>query len=125
MERKPYLREISLPDPMTLDADGYPFDTRAIRALRTLQFHPDVTFFVGENGSGKSTLLEDIALGLGSPTLSISAVTTGWRPSTRGSGSASSPVPSDGISDFSRGLALRQAARRATSLQRASERGRS
>jgi predicted ATPase len=30
-----------------------------------LQFHADVTFFVGENGAGKSTVLEAIALALG------------------------------------------------------------
>ncbi|HEY9731960.1 MAG TPA: AAA family ATPase [Drouetiella sp.] len=32
-----------------------------------LEFHPDITFFVGENGAGKSTLLEAIAnvLGIG------------------------------------------------------------
>jgi predicted ATPase len=30
-----------------------------------LQFHPDVTFLVGENGTGKSTLIESIALAMG------------------------------------------------------------
>jgi predicted ATPase len=30
-----------------------------------MNFHPDVTFFVGENGSGKSTVLEAIAVALG------------------------------------------------------------
>jgi predicted ATPase len=36
-----------------------------VRELDGLQFHPDVTFFVGENGSGKSTVLEAIALAMG------------------------------------------------------------
>jgi predicted ATPase len=36
-----------------------------IRALETLEFHPSVTFLVGENGSGKSTLLEAIAVACG------------------------------------------------------------
>lgn len=31
----------------------------------SIDFHPNVTFFVGENGSGKSTVLEAIALALG------------------------------------------------------------
>jgi predicted ATPase len=43
---------------------GWPFNLPAIRSLaerERLEFHPAVTFFVGENGSGKSTLLEAIA----------------------------------------------------------------
>lgn len=42
----------------------FPFTVPSIRALADmdrLEFHPKVTFFVGENGSGKSTLLEAIA----------------------------------------------------------------
>lgn len=45
--------------------DCYPFCLPAIRSLETVDFHPNVTFFVGENGSGKSTLLESIAVSLG------------------------------------------------------------
>lgn len=30
-----------------------------------MEFHPHVTFFVGENGSGKSTLLEGLAVNMG------------------------------------------------------------
>lgn len=45
--------------------DRYPFCLPAVRALDQLDFHPKVTFFVGENGSGKSTLLEAIAVALG------------------------------------------------------------
>ncbi|WP_318460481.1 AAA family ATPase [Photobacterium leiognathi] len=30
-----------------------------------IEFHPDVTFFVGENGAGKSTLIEAIAVAMG------------------------------------------------------------
>ena len=36
-----------------------------MRHLDGLDFHPQVTFLVGENGSGKSTLLEAIAICLG------------------------------------------------------------
>jgi predicted ATPase len=45
--------------------DEYPFSIPAIRHLTRLDFHPAVTFFIGENGSGKSTLLEAIAVRAG------------------------------------------------------------
>lgn len=45
--------------------DRYPFSLPAVRSLERVDFHPKVTFFVGENGSGKSTLLEGIAVSLG------------------------------------------------------------
>lgn len=43
----------------------YPFCLTAIKKLSTLEFHPKVTFFVGENGTGKSTILEAIAVACG------------------------------------------------------------
>jgi predicted ATPase len=43
----------------------YPFRLPVVRGLKTLDFHPKVTFIVGENGSGKSTLLEALAIGMG------------------------------------------------------------
>ena len=43
----------------------YPFDLSAVQSLNCLEFHPKVTYFVGENGMGKSTLMEAIAVGLG------------------------------------------------------------
>lgn len=45
--------------------DRYPFCLPVVRSLHQLDFHPKVTFFIGENGSGKSTLLEAIAVSLG------------------------------------------------------------
>lgn len=45
--------------------DGYPFSLPAVRQLEKIEFHPKVTFFIGENGSGKSTLLEAIAVAWG------------------------------------------------------------
>jgi predicted ATPase len=45
--------------------DRYPFSLPAVRGLHRLQFHPSVTYFVGENGSGKSTLLEALAVACG------------------------------------------------------------
>jgi predicted ATPase len=43
----------------------YPFSLAAIRHLDTIDFHPAVTFLIGENGSGKSTLLEAMAVARG------------------------------------------------------------
>lgn len=44
--------------------EGWPFTLPVVQSLAArerLEFHPAVTFFVGENGSGKSTMLEAIA----------------------------------------------------------------
>ncbi|WP_382161832.1 AAA family ATPase [Hydrogenophaga sp. ANAO-22] len=50
----------------TIDSfERYPFNLPAVRTFDRLDFHPKVTFFIGENGSGKSTLLEAIAVALG------------------------------------------------------------
>ncbi len=54
-----YLRDrISRPE-------EYPHNLPAFANLTRLDFHPHVTFLVGENGSGKSTLLEAMAISLG------------------------------------------------------------
>jgi predicted ATPase len=45
--------------------EEYPFNLPVVRHLNRLQFHPAVTFVIGENGSGKSTLLEAIAVAWG------------------------------------------------------------
>jgi predicted ATPase len=62
---RPYLQKIELKSDMEYDADAYPFNIPAVREMGTLEFHADVTFFVGENGAGKSTVLEAIALAMG------------------------------------------------------------
>lgn len=56
-----YLLEFVLDREKVESFDEYPYSLPAIADLRSLKFHPKVTFFVGENGSGKSTLLEAIA----------------------------------------------------------------
>ncbi|WP_077339779.1 AAA family ATPase [Pseudocolwellia agarivorans] len=64
-DHKPYLKEITLKRDKVDNFDDFPFCIPTIKALDSLEFHPDVTFLVGENGSGKSTLLEAIAVTLG------------------------------------------------------------
>jgi predicted ATPase len=70
----PFLRSIE-PKPSLGEAPrGFPFSVPVVRALGSLEFSTDVTFFVGENGSGKSTLLEGIAAAVGLPTVGSEAV---------------------------------------------------
>lgn len=47
------------------DEGVYPFNLPAVRSLHRLEFHPNVTFLVGENGAGKSTLIEALAVAWG------------------------------------------------------------
>ncbi len=60
-----YIRSITLNRSKINEWNCYPFMLRAVKALDQINFHPNVTFFVGENGSGKSTLLEAIASSFG------------------------------------------------------------
>jgi predicted ATPase len=65
LSAKPYLQTISLDPEADIDFGAFPFSIPAVREMNVIEFHPDVTFFVGENGSGKSTILEAIALANG------------------------------------------------------------
>ena len=58
---KPYIQSVCIRPDAEVDFDSYPYNIPALREMGLLEFHADVTFFVGENGSGKSTLLEGIA----------------------------------------------------------------
>lgn len=60
-----FLRSVTLLRDRVEDFQTYPFSIPAVRHLETLEFHPKVTFFVGENGTGKSTLIEGIAVAAG------------------------------------------------------------
>ena len=60
-----YVADIELKRGEVESFDRYPFSLAAVRPLERLEFHPAVTFFIGENGSGKSTLLEAIAVACG------------------------------------------------------------
>ncbi|HWQ72955.1 MAG TPA: AAA family ATPase, partial [Desulfitobacteriaceae bacterium] len=60
-----YIRYIELARDIVPTYSEYPFNLPAIKNLDMLNFHPKVTFIVGENGSGKSTILESIAVAYG------------------------------------------------------------
>ena len=60
-----YLLEMQLLRDKIESFDGYPYSLPLIKNFKTLKFHPNVTFIVGENGSGKSTQLEAIATAWG------------------------------------------------------------
>lgn len=62
---RPYLQSICIRPDADPDYDAYPYNIPAVRDMGSLEFHQDVTFFVGKNGAGKSTVLEAIALALG------------------------------------------------------------
>jgi len=58
----PHLRSVELKRDQIASFEEFPYCLPAVRHLRVLDFHPKVTFLVGENGSGKSTLLEALAI---------------------------------------------------------------
>lgn len=60
-----YLRRLELLRDKVPSFDIYPFHLKSIYNLETMEFHPKVTYIVGENGMGKSTLLESVAIALG------------------------------------------------------------
>jgi len=63
--KRSFLNALRLERDLVPDFEVYPFSIPAIRSMERLEFHPAVTFFIGENGSGKSTVLEALALKLG------------------------------------------------------------
>ena len=65
LESNHFLTHIKLDRDMVDSFYQYPFSLPAMRELTTLEFHPRVTFIVGENGTGKSTILEAIAVAYG------------------------------------------------------------
>ncbi len=62
---RPYIRRLAFEHDEPPKIKKYPFDIPAVQQCQQIEFHPDVTFFVGENGAGKSTLIEAIAVAYG------------------------------------------------------------
>jgi predicted ATPase len=60
-----FLRQIRLKPQSIPSYESYPFNLGFVKSLDQLDFHPKVTYIVGENGMGKSTLLESIAVAWG------------------------------------------------------------
>lgn len=60
-----YLLKMELLRDKVESFNEYPYSLPVIKNFETLEFHPKVTFIIGENGSGKSTLLEAIATAWG------------------------------------------------------------
>lgn len=60
-----FLRQIQLKRQSVSSYNYYPFNLGVIKSPNKLDFHPKVTYIVGENGMGKSTLMESIAVAWG------------------------------------------------------------
>ncbi|BDR64383.1 ATPase AAA [Clostridium tetani] len=60
-----YLRYVELCREKIQSFSQYPYCLSAIKNLSKIEFHPKVTYIVGENGTGKSTILEAIAIACG------------------------------------------------------------
>lgn len=65
LDAKHYLLGLSLRRDKVPSFTDYPYCLPVVRNLTNIEFHPSVTFIVGENGTGKSTLLEAIAVASG------------------------------------------------------------
>jgi predicted ATPase len=76
------LRHVELLRDKVPDWSAYPFHIPALKNLDRLEFHPKVTFLVGENGSGKSTIIEAIAIKAGfNPEGGTKNFSSSYRPS--------------------------------------------
>ena len=64
-EAKHYLLRAEMLWDRVKDRSAFPFSLPAVDNLHELEFHPKVTFLIGENGSGKSTLIEALAVAWG------------------------------------------------------------
>ncbi|NFA61008.1 AAA family ATPase [Clostridium sporogenes] len=60
-----YLKHVELCRERIQSFFQYPYCLSAIKDLSKIEFHPKVTYIVGENGTGKSTILEAIAIACG------------------------------------------------------------
>jgi len=53
-----YLLSVKLLRDKVQDFNQYPFSLDVIRQLDNIEFHPKVTFIIGENGTGKKVALK-------------------------------------------------------------------
>jgi len=60
-----YVKRVFLNEHLISSYDQFPLSLPVMKNLHEIEFHPNVTYIVGENGMGKSTLLEGIAVALG------------------------------------------------------------
>ncbi|MDN4492628.1 AAA family ATPase [Ureibacillus aquaedulcis] len=60
-----YIKSIYLKREHISSNDCFPFNLPFIQNFQELNFHPNITYIIGENGMGKSTLLEGIAIAFG------------------------------------------------------------
>jgi len=60
-----FLISMSLKHKESINFAKYPFSIPVVKNLTQIDFHPQITYIVGENGSGKSTLLEALAISQG------------------------------------------------------------
>lgn len=65
MGKDAFLRWMELQREQFPNKCQYPFSLGAFKKLERLNFHPKVTYIVGDNGVGKSTLMEAIAVAWG------------------------------------------------------------
>ena len=64
-EARHYLLTAEMQWDKVADRAAYPFSLPVLQGFQELEFHPRVTFLVGENGAGKSTLVEALAVAWG------------------------------------------------------------
>lgn len=64
-EARHYLLTAEMQWDKVADRAAYPFGLPVLAGFQELEFHPKVTFLVGENGAGKSTLIEALAIDWG------------------------------------------------------------
>ena len=64
-EARHYLLSAVMQWEKVVDREAYPFALPVLRGFQQIEFHPKVTFLVGENGAGKSTLIEALAVAWG------------------------------------------------------------
>ena len=64
-EARHYLLTAEMQWDKVADHGAYPFSLPVLQGFHELEFHPKVTFLVGENGAGKSTLIEALAVAWG------------------------------------------------------------